>query len=107
MVEPAPIVPAVPVQPAETTAAASSPSWLPDSNVARGGIVAVGSWAVLAIAGHYGLDVPIAIQAAIPGALTWLIIYFLPPSASDVAKRLNDRIVALAAALPTSQVSAR
>ncbi len=100
-------VPAVPVAPAAPTDTAVSTGWMPDQNVLRGGLVAVIVWAILAVANRYGLDVPVSIQAALPGVIGWVIIYVLPPSAKNIAKRLNDRIVALAAALPSSKVSAK
>lgn len=92
---------------ASTTESATSRSWLPDRNVLNGGIVGLVTWAILFVASYYGLDVPVSVQMAIPGVLAWAVTYLLPPSAKDVAKRLNDRIVALAAALPASAVSER
>jgi hypothetical protein len=62
---------------------------------------------IIAIANHYGLNVPVEIQTMIPAALGYVVTYLLPPTARDVANRLNDGIVALAAADPNNPVSER
>lgn len=86
---------------------APSQSWLPDRNVLSGGIVAVAGWAIIAVAGHYGLDVPLPVQAAMPMVLGYVVTYLLPPSVRDVVSRVNDDIVKLAAADPNNPTSER
>lgn len=86
---------------------APSQNWFPDRNVLSGGLVAVVSWAVIAIADHYGLNIPLFIQAAIPTFLGYIVTYILPPSVKDVVARVNDDIVRLAAADPDNPTSER
>jgi hypothetical protein len=87
--------------------AAPSLSWVPDRNVLSGGVVAVASWAIIAVADHYGLDVPVTVQAFIPMVLGYVVTYLLPPSVRDVVSRVNDDIVRLAAADPNNPTSER
>lgn len=86
---------------------APSQNWFPDRNVLSGGLVAVASWTIIAVAGHYGLDVPISVQAAMPMVLGYVVTYLLPPSVRDVVARVNDDIVKLAAADPNNPTSER
>jgi hypothetical protein len=101
------VVAAVAIPAAAPTLGATSKSWMPDSNVLKGGLAGVLAWAIVAIAAHYGLSIPPELQALIPIIVGWLITYILPPNARDIAARLNDHIVQLAASDPSSDVSER
>lgn len=86
---------------------ASSQSWFPDRNVLSGGLVALVGWIIVALAGYWGLDVPLTLQAMLPAVLGYVVTYLLPPSVRNVVARVNDDIVRLAAADPSNPTSER
>lgn len=100
-------VPAVPVQATSPEAGAPKKSWVPDRNVLAGGIVGVIVYILQTGADSLGVTIPMSLQPLLPIAVGFVVTYLLPPSAQDVAKRINDGIVKLAARMPASDVSER
>ena len=80
--------------------------WVPDQKWLAGGIGGVATWGVLLLMQQLGVTVPSGLEAVIPTLVTMLVHYAVPAADQDVIKRLNDRIVAMAAADPTSEVNA-
>lgn len=80
---------------------------LPDRKVLAGGISGLIAWALIFVAGRYGVTVDVTLQPAIVGAVTVLMSYIVPPSQRDIIKRLNDQLVQMAADDPNIPVSPR
>lgn len=81
--------------------------WIPDRKVWSGGLFAVVAFlAVLASNTWAGTDIPLEAGAFIALGIAKVLEYFLPPSLLDKIKRINNDIVAIAAASPASKVSA-
>lgn len=100
---------AVPVIPALPDDSAPSTSSVPSRKMFASAIGTVVSWGAVAIATHYGVIIPDYVQVAIPIIIAFALFYFVPTTAREVALRLNDQIVQLAANMPEedSQVSER
>ncbi|NDV88816.1 hypothetical protein GTW51_19155 [Aurantimonas aggregata] len=80
--------------------------WIPDRKVWTGGLFAVLAFlAVLALNTWAGTDIPIEAGAFIALGIGKALEYILPPSVLDIIKRVNNDIVAIAAASPESKVS--
>ena len=98
-------MPDAPVHPADPADSAPSQSAVPTRPMFYGALGSVVTWLVVLVAGRYGVTVPDYVQIAIPVIVGFGVAYIVPPSAKDVANRLNDSIVALAAADPNIPVS--
>jgi hypothetical protein len=94
---------AVPIAPAAPDASAPSTSYAPTRSQFAGGLGAVATYAAVLVAGRYGVALPDYVQIAIPVVVFGSVAYFVPPTARQVAMRLNDNIVQLAASLPASE----
>jgi hypothetical protein len=80
--------------------------WIPDRKVWTGGLFAVLAFlAVLALNSWAGTDIPLEAGAFIALGLAKALEYILPPSLLDKIKRVDNDIVAIAAASPASRVS--
>lgn len=80
-------------------------NWLPDRKVLAGGIAGLLAFFITAAAAHYGIALTPDIQSLIVGGVGWLIAYLVPPSTRDIIKRLDDQLVAMAAADPKIPVT--
>lgn len=97
-----PVISVVTAQPDES---APSAGLLPSRKLFVGGMSSIIAWVIIVIADSYGLSIPMAIQQAIPIVLGFGIAYLIPSTAREVALKLNDRIVKLAASMPDSMVN--
>jgi hypothetical protein len=79
-------------------------SYIPDRKVVAGGFAGILTWALMLVAGRYGVVVDPAMQPVLASFAGTLIGYLVPPSQRDIIKRLDDQIVAIAAADPTVPV---
>lgn len=77
----------------------------PDQKWLAGGLGGVTTWAVLLLLNQFGIAVPPGLEAVIPALVTMIVHYAVPAADQDIVKRLNDRIVAMAAADPENPVS--
>lgn len=64
-------------------------SWVPDRKIFSGGAVAVLTWVVLRICQNQGW-VDEAATTELPALAGLVAAYLIPPSASDVIKRLDE-----------------
>lgn len=78
---------------------------MPDRKVWAGGLAGVVAWAIMFGAGHFGYQIPIEMQPLLVSFVGSVIGYITPASQYDKIKRLNDHLVAIAAADPTIPVS--
>jgi hypothetical protein len=80
-------------------------NYLPDRKVLAGGIAGIVTWGLTIVAARYGVVLTPDMQALIVGGVGWAIAYIVPPSQHDIVKRLNDDLVAIAAADPNIPVT--
>ena len=78
---------------------------MPDRKVWAGGLAGVITWALMLGLGYAGYPVPLEMQPLLVSFVGSAIGYLTPPSQYDKIKRLNDHLVAIAAADPTIPVS--
>jgi len=79
--------------------------FVPDRKVWAGGIAGVVAWAVMLGLSMAGVQVPPEAQPLIMTIVVTAMGYLVPPSQRDIVKRLNDQLVAVAAADPTIPVT--
>lgn len=79
--------------------------YFPDAKWLAGGIGGVATWGILLLLTQLGITVPPGLEAVIPVLVTMVTHYLLPAADQDIIKRVNDRIVAMAAADPTNPVA--
>lgn len=77
----------------------------PDRNVLAGGLVACIVWLVALGLGHFGITIDPGTQTALSVVLGFAVVHFVPRSAQEIIGELNDGIVQMAQADPTSNVS--
>ena len=82
-----------------------SAKWVPDRKIIAGGTTALVSWALLLAASASGVVVPLELQALLPTALGYVVSYLVPASVQDVIRRVDDALVQIAGASPSSAVS--
>lgn len=80
-------------------------NWVPSRKAISGGFAGIGSFFIIALASYLGYPIPESLQAYIPAGITWLVYYLVPASQQDVVRNLDNKIVAMAVADPTSPVS--
>lgn len=80
--------------------------WFPDRKVLAGGVAGLAAWAIMLALGAAGLQVPAETQALLVTIISTAMGYLVPPAERDIVKRLNDQLVAIAAADPTIPVTA-
>lgn len=80
-------------------------NWIPSRKAISGGIGGVVSYMLIVAASYAGYPIPAELQGMIPGAITWLIYYLVPSSEQDIVRNLDNKIVAMAVADPTSPVT--
>lgn len=80
-------------------------NWIPSQKAISGGLAGIVTFFVVTAAQYYGYAIPAELQAAIPGAITWLVYYLVPAADADIVRNLDNHIVALAVHDPTSPVS--
>lgn len=80
-------------------------NFLPDRKVLAGGIAGLLTWGLTVVAARYGIVLTPDIQSLIVGGVGWAMAYIVPPSQHDIVKRLNDDLVAIAAADPNIPVT--
>jgi hypothetical protein len=98
-------MPAPAPAPAPAAAPAAAPMWwFPDRKVIATGLTGIASWLILTVLAHYGINLPVD-PTVLSSILGWLAGYIIPPSQQDIVRRLNDKIVAIAAADPSIPVS--
>lgn len=95
------------LEPAAPESSAPSQSNVPDRPQFSGAVGAIVTYVAVLMAARDGLVLPEYVQAAIPAVVYGLIAYVVPPTARQIAMRMNDRIVRLAAAMPETLVSER
>lgn len=79
--------------------------YFPDSKWLAGGIGGVTTWGVLLLLNQFGVTPPPGLEAVIPVLVTMAVHYIVPAADQDIVKRLNDRLVAMAAADPENPVT--
>lgn len=79
--------------------------WLPDRKVLAGGLSGVVAWGIMLGLSMAGVPVPAETQALLVTVISTAMGYLVPPSQRDIVKRLNDQLVAVAAADPGIPVS--
>lgn len=79
--------------------------YIPDRKILAGGLAGIVAWAVMLGLGFAGVQVPAETQALLTTLIASLIGYLVPPSQKDIVKRLNDQLVAIAAADPNIPVT--
>ena len=80
--------------------------FLPDRKVLAGGFSGLLTYVLcIIIQKATGYAVPPDMQTLLTGGIGWAVAYVTPLSARDIVKRLNDELVAMAAADPTIPVS--
>lgn len=72
--------------------------WFPDQKVLAGGLGGVTAWGIMLLLTQFGINVPPGLEAAIPVMVALVTKYLVPAADQDVIRRLNDDIVAMAAA---------
>lgn len=77
----------------------------PDRKVLAGGVGGIATWGVMQVALHYGFAITPDMQALISGGVGWLLAYLIPPAQRDILRRMNDQLVAIAAADPSIPVT--
>jgi len=86
-------------------------NWIPDRKVWGGGATAVLAWLVVQLLQAYGgVTLPPGSDATIAAGIGFLASYVLPPSAQDIVKRVDGRIVEILAAdpkIPLAKTEAR
>lgn len=80
-------------------------NWIPSRKAISGGIGGIVSFAIITAASYFGYPLPVELQGMIPGAITWLIYYLVPSAQADIIRNLDNKIVAMAVADPTSPVT--
>lgn len=75
-------------------------SYIPDRKVVAGGLAGILTWALMLVAGRYGIVIDAGMQPVLVSFVGTLIGYLVPPSRRDILKRIDDQIVAIAAADP-------
>jgi hypothetical protein len=88
----------VPIIASNPSDSAPSQSSVPSRPMFVGAVGAVATWGIVFVAGRYGIPLPDYVQAAVPVIIGFVVAYLVPPTVRDVANRLNDKIVAFAAA---------
>lgn len=78
----------------------------PDRKILAGGIAGLVAWGAMLGLRAAGFDVPPEAQALLTTLVSTAMGYLVPPSQHDIVKRLNDQLVAVAAADPAIPVSA-
>ena len=79
--------------------------WVPDRKIMASGLAGILAWAVMQALAFSGHPMPAEAQALLVTLITTAMGYIVPPSQRDIVKRLNDELVAVAAADPTIPVS--
>lgn len=74
--------------------------FLPDRKWLASGLAGILTWAAVQFA---GLDAEVA--TAVVGGVMALVHYFVPPSVTDIIKRVDDTIIGLARSSPDSPAS--
>jgi len=67
--------------------------WIPDRKWLASGITGILTWAIVTFVAT-DLDPTLATSAV--GVVMGLVFYFVPPSISDVVKRVDEKIIELA-----------
>lgn len=80
-------------------------NYLPDRKVLAGGVAGIITWGLTVLAGRYGIVLTPEMQSLIVGGVGWAMAYLVPPSQHDIIKRLDNDLVAMAAADPKIPVS--
>lgn len=112
----------------DPTTPAPAKKWpfpLPDRNVLAGGLSSLAAWAILAavstflhfdlaawlqpyvtlLASFFAINPPPSAQGGLAIVIGLAIAYFVPPSETQIIKRVNDRIIALARGSAVSPAS--
>lgn len=77
---------------------------MPERKTMAGGLTGVAAWALIVVANKFGAGIPIEFAPLISTALTAIVMYVVPPALRDVLGRMNDQVVAIAAADPNVPV---
>lgn len=82
----------------------SSKYW-PDQKWFAQGIGGLATWGILLLLTQLGVAIPSGLETVIPVVVAMILHYVVPAADQDVIARINDRIVAMAAADPESPVT--